>query len=132
MVSPLSVSYPYGPAVAGRGLLIRRQVIERSGSAAWHPKDISDARWEYRVRAWDPAVAAPTFLFDEVCAKSATAAADGWLDHHVELGDAARPTLAWEIIEVDRGVAATKPTPSGFREVVLEAWSQQVAGAPAA
>ena len=132
MVSPLSASYPYGPAVAGRGLLIRRHVIERSGSAAWRPKDISDARWEYRVRAWDPAAAAPTFLFDEACAKSATAAAEGWLDHHLELGDAARPTLAWEIVEVDLGASATKPTPSGHREVVLETWWQPVGAAPLA
>jgi hypothetical protein len=132
MVSSLSVSYPYGPAFAGRGLLIRRQVIERAGSAAWHLKDISDARWEYRVRAWDPAAAAPAFLFDEVCAKSATDAADGWLDHYLELGDAARPTLAWEIVEVDRAAPAAKPTRSGFREVVLEAWWQAVGGAPVA
>jgi hypothetical protein len=132
MVSSLDVSYPYGPAVAGRGLLIRRQVIERSGSAAWRPKDISDARWEYRVRAWDPAVAAPAFLFDEICAKSATAAADGWLDHHLELGDAARPTLAWEIVEVDTAAPSVKPTPSGSREVVLEAWAQPVAQGPLA
>ena len=132
MVSPLSVSYPYGPAVAGRGILIRRQVIERSGSAAWRPKDISDARWEYRVRAWDPAAAAPAFLIDEACTKSATAATEGWLDHHLELGDTARPTLAWEIVKVDGGAPATKPTPTGFREVVLEAWWQPIVAAPLA
>lgn len=132
MVSPVAVSYPYGPAVAGRGLLIRRQVIERSGSAAWRPKDISEARWEYRVRAWDPADPAPAFLLDEICAKSATAAAEGWLDHYVELGGDARPTLAWEIVEVDLATASVKPTASGFREVVLESWGQPIVDAPLA
>lgn len=132
MVSPFEVSYPYGPAVAGRGLLIRRQVIERSGSAAWRPKDISDARWEYRVRAWDPAAGAPVFVFDEVCAKSVTAATQGWLDHYLELGADAQPTLAWEVVEVDLATSSVKPTPSGFREVVLEGWSQPIVRAPAA
>jgi hypothetical protein len=60
------------------------------------------------------------------------AAAQGWLDHYLELGAAAQPTLAWEIVEVDRAVAATKPTPTGFRDVVLEAWCQPVAAAPVA
>lgn len=123
-------SLPYGPAVAGRGLLIRRQVVERASGASWVPKNIADDRWEYRVRVWDPASASPAFLFDEECSKSVTAAAQGWLDHYVELGDAAQPTLAWEVVEVDHDAPSTKPTPTGFREVVLESWSQAIGSAP--
>ena len=99
---------PYGKAELHRGLTIRRQVLERTDSDGWAAKDISDARWKYylRARAEDGTYVIGSASGVEMT-KSATAAADGWLDHWQDLGTAETEVLVWEITEIDTATAAT-------------------------
>jgi hypothetical protein len=118
---------PYGAAVCGRGLRIVRQIEERTSSAVFSAKDISAARWVYRIRAYT-SDAATTFTYNEVITKG-SASSTGWLDHYLSLGDTAYDSLIWEVVEIDTS-NADATTETGYREAVLERWKQPVVDAP--
>lgn len=118
---------PYGPAFAGRGLLIVRQVLAKLNASAWAGKNISAARWTYRLRAWDEDDTSAHLVNEEI-AKSTTDDTTGWLDDYVACGSTVRDTLLWQIVEVD-GDNTDAATPSGQRELVLESWRQPILAA---
>ena len=119
---------PYGPAVAGRGLRIVRQVESKDNASGWGGKDIS-SRWTYQLRAWLE-TAPGTLVIDDTIAASSTDAATGWLDDYVEVGASTSDVLLWEIVEIDGSNSVTSgTTPSNFREVVIERWRQAIIAA---
>lgn len=129
----MSIGYvdpPFGPAIAGRGLKVRLQIMERASGAAWTPKDLSaSTRYAYRIRAWD-ASDLTAFVVNDVVAEG-DAAATGWLDDYVPLGEDAHDVLEWELVEVDTS-NTDAATPTGDPEVVLMRWRQAIEAAPVA
>ena len=121
-------SPPFGPAVVKRGVVIEWIVEERNATTGvWSPKDISPARWSYKVRTWEAdADASP--LHDAVLTEG-TDAASGELAHYFACGTTAYETLLWEIVEVDND-NADADTNSGQRERVLVRWFQPIIDAP--
>jgi len=119
---------PFGPAVVKRGLHIERVVMQRSATTgAWAVKDISAARYTYRLRVWtsdDDAAA----LSDVLIVKG-TDQASGELASYYSCGATVRDTLAFEIVEVDNDNADATTT-STFRERILARWYQPIIDAP--
>ncbi len=127
-MSGFQVTPPYGDAWAGRGLRIVRQVLEQTDADGFSAKDISAARFTYRVRAWSTGTT-PALVIDQVIDKSSTDSATGWLDDYVPLGTTAYDQLRWQVVEVD-GSNSDANTPTGQREVVLEWWDQAIRTKP--
>lgn len=120
---------PFGPAFVKRGLNIRFFVRDQSATTeAFARKDISAARWTYRLRVWtsDDDVSA---LVDEALTKG-TDSASGEIDHYHSCGATVyADRLRWEIVEVDNDNADATTT-STFREVPKMRWSQPIVDAP--
>lgn len=126
-IGPQLVKPPYGPAHAGSGLRIQRQILDKPNASAWVGLDIT-TRWTYRLRAWaesDP----QTFFIDDAIAASTDDGTEGWLDDYVSCGQVVRDVLRWQIVEVD-GDNADANTPTGQREVILEQWRQPILAGP--
>ena len=118
---------PFGPANTRQSLDITWQVTEKRSSAGWAAKNISAARYTYRLRVWD---SAGVYVKDALVTKSVTEDADGWLDHAEPLGDTAYPTLSWRISEIDADVQQSG-TKSGQRERTIIQWKQPIEETPA-
>ena len=126
--STADVEPPFGPAVVKRGLAIQYVVQTRSATTGlWSAKDISAARWTYKLRTWtSDDVTDPT---DDETVTKGSASSSGELDHYHACGTTVRDTMAWEIVEVD-GNNADATTRTGYRERVLVRWFQPVIDAP--
>lgn len=119
---------PFGPAVVKRGLQLQYVVEEEDPiTGAISPKDISAARYTYRVRTWlsDDDLAP---LHDEIVTKG-TQDSSGELDHYFSCGATVRDNLKFEIVEIDND-NADATTGSSLRERILERWEQPIIDAP--
>jgi len=124
----IDVQPPFGPAVVGRGLSIQGTVRTQSATTgAWTAKDISDARWIYRLRVWleDDDTSA---VSDEVVSKG-SASSSGEIDHYHACGTTVRAAMTWELVEVDDDNADAS-TSTGKRERIVLRWQQPVIDAP--
>lgn len=101
--------------------------MEHAG-VSWAGKDISGARWVYKIRGWD-ADTDTAYIYNETITKHASLSSTGWLDHYLSLTATARDAITFEIVETDTS-NADATTSSGYRERVLERWRQPVIDAP--
>jgi len=116
---------PFGPAIIGRGMLVRGQIREKTNATGYGDKDIS-SRWTYQIRAWDAGAETPTFIINEDVAVSSTDSATGWIDDYVSMGTSEyESALEFELNELD-GDTADSNTPSGQRETTLIRWRQSI------
>lgn len=118
---------PFGPAVAGRGLLVWFRVDEPDADDVVEPKNLT-SRWSYEIRAWADSDAATAFVYRDPLTKEDQVTRPGWLKHWLQLGATARTALRWELVEIDGDNASdpTSATPSGKVEIILHQWTQAV------
>lgn len=122
----IDVEPPFGPAIVKRSLPIDRVVEERSPtSGAWTPKDISAARYTYRLRIWESDDDTNP-LDDQEITKGADT---GQLRYDYPCGATVQDALLWEIVQVDNdnGDANSRTTKV---EIPKLRWKQPIIDAP--
>lgn len=122
---------PFGPFVVGRCVTIRRRVLEAPTNQAERGKDISDARWVYRLRAYAKKGDAAT-LDDQIITKSPNQDGDGkpsGLDYDYFCGVTPRDGVFWEIVELDTSVPKVGAK-SGYQERILLRFKAAIEDAP--
>lgn len=93
-------------------------------------KDIQDARYEVRIRAWDPTGTLTAFVTNTILTKQVGTTNPG--DTGIIKGDvpaadlqSASPMLQWEVVLLDKNVTGVL-TPSGYDEKTYLAWRAPV------
>ncbi len=118
---------PSGFAV-GATVRMNYRVMVRTDGGEWVPLDLSLARWSVRVRAWR--AGATAFIRDEEATKSATAAADGYVDHPFMCGATAyASSLEWRLVLVDASNADASSKTLKQETTLLE-WRAPIPAAP--
>jgi hypothetical protein len=119
---------PPGPFVVGRGVDIRKRVVDVDEDGVETGLDLTAGRWSARIRAYVGGAAATTR--DELLTPASADGDEGWIDHYFSAGTTAYETaLRWEIVLVDSSEndANTKTTK---REYVLLQWKDPISAAP--
>jgi len=128
-------SETYAEFQANRVKRVRVQALERvDGVLAG--RDFSAAKWEIRFRAYQGAAktTGQTFVVNEAMTKvvgKSSAGDTGKAELSVLFAAAAVGAVTCEVVAVDT-LEPDTPTPSGFREVVLEASWRPVGATPVA